>query len=80
MTALSLLLGLVTPAAADSELPSIPTGLTAVSTPDGAQLSWNPSTDDVAVAGYQVYRATSSTAVGTQLGTTDLTSYLVTNR
>jgi hypothetical protein len=43
--------------AADRTPPSAPTGLTvAGSGPNGAALTWTPSTDDVAVTGYVVYR------------------------
>jgi hypothetical protein len=50
----------VTPASdtdADRTPPTAPTGLTvASSAPAGAVLTWTPSTDDVAVTGYVVYR------------------------
>ncbi len=56
--------------AADTEHPSIPTGLTgyAVSAYE-IDLSWRPSTDNVGVAGYQVSRD------GVDLATTASTSY-----
>lgn len=43
--------------AADRTPPSAPTGLTVASSgPGGATLTWTPSTDDVALTGYVVYR------------------------
>ena len=42
---------------ADTEPPSVPTGLTVgATTTTTVQLSWNPSTDNNGVAGYYVYR------------------------
>jgi len=54
----------------DTTPPSVPTGLTgtAVSTSQ-VNLSWTASTDNVAVAGYKVFRN------GTQVGTASNTSY-----
>jgi chitodextrinase len=53
----------------DTQAPTVPTGLTADSTTAGAlSLSWTPSTDDVGVAGYTVYR--NGTAIGTSGGST----------
>lgn len=48
--------------AADVTAPSVPTGLAAVAGNTQVSLSWNASTDDVAVAGYQVLR--NGTVVG----------------
>ena len=54
----------------DTEKPSIPTGLTVTSATSSAiSISWTPSSDNVAVAGYQVYRD------GTLLQTTFATSF-----
>ncbi len=45
------------PAPADVTSPSVPTGFTAVAVSSyQIDLSWNSSTDDVAVAGYKIYR------------------------
>lgn len=48
----------------DVTAPAVPTGLAAVATRNGSQfdvnLSWTPSTDNVAVASYRVYRGTSA--------------------
>ncbi|HEX2784696.1 MAG TPA: PQQ-dependent sugar dehydrogenase, partial [Ilumatobacteraceae bacterium] len=54
----------------DTTPPSVPTGLTAsaVSTSQ-INLSWNPSSDNVSVAGYKVFRN------GTQVGTPGTTLY-----
>ncbi|PWU18888.1 MAG: hypothetical protein C5B49_06500 [Bdellovibrio sp.] len=54
----------------DTIPPSIPTGLTATAlSPTQAQLSWSPSTDNVGVTGYFVFRN------GVQVATTTSTSY-----
>lgn len=54
----------------DTTPPSSPTGLTASgTTSSSATLSWGASTDNVGVAGYDVYRN------GTQVGSTTATSY-----
>src|SRR5262249_4790055 len=65
----------------DTTPPSVPTGLAATSITDTAiDLAWNASTDDVAVAGYRVYRdgalvgSTAATSFADS-GLTPLTSY-----
>jgi glucosylceramidase len=62
-----------TPGAAggsDTTPPSAPAGLAASATgPTSAALSWTPSTDNVAVTGYDVFRN------GTQVGTTGTAGY-----
>jgi hypothetical protein len=41
----------------DTQAPSVPTGLVAeASAPHIVNLTWNPSSDDVGVAGYEIYR------------------------
>jgi chitodextrinase len=58
----------------DTQAPTKPTGLTA--TPVGANrvdLAWSPSTDDVAVTGYNVYR--DGAAVGTVTSGLDAPAY-----
>lgn len=61
--------------AADTTCPSIPNGL-AAATPTATivHLTWNPSNDNVGVAGYAVYRN------GILLGATSTTSYFDTSR
>jgi chitodextrinase len=62
----------------DTQAPSVPTGLTATAmSPSEISLSWSPSTDNVEVAGYQVFSISggSATPVGT---VTNGTSYLAT--
>jgi chitodextrinase len=64
----------------DTTPPSIPSGLTAAPGDHQVGLSWSPSTDNVAVAGYAIYRngtlvGTSSTASYTDTGLTDGTTY-----
>lgn len=56
----------------DTEAPSVPTGLTIVGTSTSSlSISWNPSTDNVNVAGYKIY-------VGGALhGSTDSTTYTI---
>ncbi|HJR79382.1 MAG TPA: DNRLRE domain-containing protein [Anaerolineales bacterium] len=55
----------------DLQPPSVPTGLAAAaSAPHIVNLNWNPSTDDVGVAGYDIYR---NGALLTSIGAT--TSY-----
>ena len=59
-----------TQAAADTTAPSAPTGLAAsVVSSTQINISWNASTDNVAVTGYKVFRN------GTEVGTTTTTSY-----
>jgi len=54
----------------DTTLPSIPTGLTATTASfSQIDLSWNASTDDIGVTGYEIYRD------GTVIGTSASTSY-----
>ena len=61
----------VLPAVVDTTPPSVPTGLKATAiSPNQVSLSWNPSTDDVSVAGYNVLRN------GTQIGSTPNTAYI----
>src|SRR6266850_2510482 len=47
----------ITVSASDTTAPTIPTGLSASAiTPTSATLSWNASTDNIAVTGYRAYR------------------------
>jgi chitodextrinase len=64
-----------TSTAPDTTAPSVPTGLTAQATgPAGVSLSWSPSTDDVGVVAYRVYRDADTVAFYTaQGGTTTAT-------
>jgi hypothetical protein len=58
------------PSSGDTTPPSAPSGLaTSGVTQTGLTLSWSPSTDNVGVAGYDVYLN------GTKVGTTTTTSY-----
>jgi hypothetical protein len=58
------------PPSADSSPPTIPTGLSLTqATTTGIALAWSPSSDDVGVAGYGLYRD------GALVGTTTLTSF-----
>ena len=69
---------------ADTQAPSVPSGLTATAvTAITVALSWNASTDNVGVAGYTVYRAgasvgTSSTTTFTDSGLAGSTTYTYT--
>ncbi|MCG3113119.1 MAG: fibronectin type III domain-containing protein [Candidatus Manganitrophus sp. SB1] len=59
-----------TAAAPDTSSPSAPAGLTAAAVSSSQiNLAWNPSTDNVGVSGYRVYRN------GLQVGTTTVTSF-----
>ncbi|WP_374510998.1 carbohydrate binding domain-containing protein [Niveibacterium sp.] len=66
---------------ADTEAPTVPTGLgTTATTTTSISLAWTPSTDTTAVTGYTVYRngtkvGTSATASYTDSGLTAGTSY-----
>ena len=64
-----------TAAAADTTAPSVPSGVTGTaSSSSQIVVSWSPSTDNVAVAGYKVFRDGGATAVGTVInGTTTFT-------
>jgi hypothetical protein len=68
--ALATAVGLTVPsgaAAADTQPPSIPTGLKATSvTPKSISITWNASTDNVGVVGYRVFR--NGTLVDTPTG------------
>ena len=60
----------ISPGPADTQAPSVPTGLAAVSVSSSQiSLTWSASTDNVGVTGYQVIRN------GTLIGTTTATSY-----
>jgi chitodextrinase len=60
----------VTTPAPDLTPPSIPSGLQSSNvTSSSATLTWNASTDNVAVAGYQIFRNGSSSPVGTTTAT-----------
>ena len=61
--------GAAPPPPADTTPPSTPAGLTAQATTSSVSLSWTPSTDNVGVAGYRVYRN------GSALATTAATSF-----
>jgi len=55
----------------DTEAPSIPTGLTATTTATSATISWTASTDNVEVAGYQIFQD------GVNIGNTTATSITI---
>ncbi len=66
-------LEVVTPADTDDTPPSQPTGLSASEvTASSVRLTWNPSTDDVGVAGYRVLREGAVVSVGTATSFTDV--------
>lgn len=57
-----------TPPAGDTTPPSVPTGLAAVVNSDTQiSLTWNPSSDNVAVVSYDMFR--NGTQIGTRVGT-----------
>jgi hypothetical protein len=57
------------PDPADTQAPTVPTGLHATATAHGAQLSWTASSDNTGVASYAVYRD------GTEIGTSATTAF-----
>ena len=60
---------LVTRSDRDTQAPTVPTALKAAKTTGtGFTLSWTASTDDVAVAGYEVFK--NGTSIGTSIGAT----------
>jgi chitodextrinase len=62
------------PATSDTTPPSVPTNLSATAVSSSQiNLSWSPSSDNVGVAGYQVFRN------GTQISSTTATSYMDAN-
>jgi hypothetical protein len=63
---------------ADTQPPTVPGNLTAISMVGGSSLAWAASTDNWALNGYQVYRSTNPNFVAspaTQIGTTTATTY-----
>jgi len=73
-SAASAPVNVTTPTAPDSEAPSMPTGLAAnASGATQVDLSWNASTDNVAVTGYTIYRDGSAltTVAGATLSYSD---------
>ena len=71
----------VAPPAVDTQAPTVPSGLVASKvTNNSITLSWQPSTDNVAVAGYDIYLndvlfATSPTTTFTHTGLKHHTTY-----
>jgi hypothetical protein len=67
----------ITPAPADTTPPTTPSGLTAQKSRKKTTLSWQASTDTggSGLAGYEVWRATSSVGPYTRIATTSATSY-----
>ncbi|MDP2877519.1 MAG: fibronectin type III domain-containing protein, partial [Holophaga sp.] len=56
----------VPPVVADTQAPSVPTGLAASAiTAAGLTLTWTASTDNIAVTGYRVYRNAATTPIAT---------------
>jgi chitodextrinase len=59
------------PTTSDTTPPSVPANLSAIAVSQSQiNLSWSPSSDNVGVAGYQIFRN------GTRIGTTTATSYV----
>lgn len=74
-SAVSALANVTTPAAADTQAPSVPTNVVAKAINQSQiNISWSASTDNIAVAGYDVYRSTGS-VTATKIGSTNSTSY-----
>ncbi|WP_261796645.1 fibronectin type III domain-containing protein [Enterococcus durans] len=57
----------------DTQAPTIPTNIkAAIVTSDSVQLSWNPSTDNTGVTGYNIYRNGQWLAKTEQINFSDL--------
>lgn len=64
----------------DTASPTVPTGLSATAlTSNQIKLSWNASTDNVGVVGYEVYRSTSSSGTYSLIGTVNGSTTSFTN-
>lgn len=64
----------------DTQPPTVPTGLTVTGvTTSSISLAWSPSSDNVGVTGYKIYRCTGICAPNTQIGTAAGTSYVDTS-
>ena len=63
----------------DTEPPTVPTGLAAVPYGTYANLSWNPSSDNLLVTGYKIYRDGDYLGSSTTTSFTDVTVYPVTS-
>ncbi len=59
----------------DTVKPSVPTNFTVVASGNNAVLNWTAATDNVGVAGYEVYRAATNGGVATRVGTSSSTSF-----
>ena len=59
----------------DTTAPTAPSNLTASPTKRKITLAWTASTDNVAVTGYQIWRASSATGAFSQIATTTGTTY-----
>jgi hypothetical protein len=66
----------VTVTTADTQAPSVPTGLTATAGKRKVTLNWSASTDNVGVTGYRVLRSTSAAGPFTQVAVASGTSYV----
>lgn len=74
-SAYSTAVSVTTPALLDTTAPSAPTALSAApASQTQINLSWTASTDNVGVTGYDIYRATSSSAT-TKIASVTTTSY-----
>lgn len=63
-------------AAVDTERPSTPTGVSTASAADSVTVSWNPSTDNVGVVSYDVYRSATNGGAATVVGSSTTTSFV----
>lgn len=60
---------------ADTQAPTAPSGVTWTGARTSVSLSWQPSSDDRGVTGYEVWRSRSSTSGWSRVGTTSATSF-----
>ncbi len=76
VSAMSAAAGVTTLSPPDNTPPSVPTGLQGAGLSDlSLSISWKPSTDNVAVAGYYVYRGAAANSL-TLFASTPATSYI----
>ena len=57
------------PTTTDTQAPTVPSVIVATATTTSISLTWNPSTDNVGVTGYKIYRS------GVQVGTSPVTNF-----
>ncbi|MFA6253273.1 MAG: putative glycoside hydrolase [Patescibacteria group bacterium] len=69
----------ISPPSSDTQAPTAPSNLTATSTSAQVTLAWTASSDNAAVTGYHILRASISGGPYTQINTTNSLSYIDSN-